>query len=150
MFKRTFLAVLTAASVAVGATVAEAAVKKGTYKGKMTDGAVVQLTVNKKQKLIKVYRKSVKFTCTDGDAFSSLADTAKGSVSVKSGKFDISDTDKGDAVTWRMTGSFKGSKVTGTYAEERTFNTQNELDPDGTVTCQTDSLTYRAALPKKR
>ena len=152
MTKRPFIAVLAAACLAAGATVAEAAVPKGTYSGKMSDGGAVKLTVSSKQKLIKIYRKGLKFTCTDGDSFRSLADTATGRVAVSKGKFDVSDTNTADAVTWKMTGRFSSRKrkVTGAYRETRTFNTQNELDPDGTVTCQTGDLTYSARLPRKR
>lgn len=152
MTKRPFIAVLAAACLAAGATVAEAAVPKGTYSGKMSDGAAVKLTVSSKQRLIKIYRKGLKFTCSDGDSFSSLADTATGSVDVSKGKFDVADTNKADSVTWRMAGRFstKKRKVTGTYKEVRTFNTQNELDPDGTITCETGGLTYSAKLPRRR
>ncbi|MDQ3935075.1 MAG: hypothetical protein M3340_10665 [Actinomycetota bacterium] len=152
MHKRPLIAILAAASVAAGATVAEAAVPKGTYSGKTSDGGAVKLTVSKTQKLVKVTRKSLRFTCTDGDKFRSLSATASGSVDVADGSFDISDTTESDGVTWAMTGKFstKKRKVKGTYSETRRFNDQNELDPNGTITCKTAALTYSAALPKKR
>ena len=148
---RRLVAVLIVASLAVCAAAAQAAVPKGTYAGKFSDGGKVSLTVNKERKLIKVRRIGLKFTCSDGDEFRSLKSTATGAVDVADGDFDISDTTKDDAVTWNMTGKFSTKKrvVKGTYTETRTFNASDQLDPNGTVTCQTASLTYRAALPKK-
>ncbi len=152
MHKRRLIAILAAASLAAGATIAEAAVPRGPYAGKTSDGGTVQLTVSKTQKLIKVVRKSLRFTCTDGDAFKSLKSTATGKVDVADGDFDIADTDQGDGVTWDMTGKFstKKRKVKGTYSETRLFNEQNEIDPNGSITCKTADLTYSAALPKRR
>ena len=152
MHKRPLIAILAAASVAAGATVAEAAVPTGTYSGKTSDGGTVKLTVSKTRKLVKVNRKNLRFTCTDGDKFRSLSTTSTGSVDVSGGKFDIADTARADGVTWAMTGKFstKKRKVKGTYKETRTFNEQNELDPNGTITCKTGDLTYSAVLPEKK
>ena len=140
------------ATAILGASIAEAAVPKGTYTGKLSDGGVVQLTVSKTQKLIKVTRKRHRFKCSDGDTFKSLRTTDTGTVDVSGKTFDIGDTRDDDAVTWAMTGRFsvKKRKVKGTYTETRTFNEQNQLDPNGTITCKTRDLTYSAALPKKR
>jgi hypothetical protein len=149
---RRLVALLIVASLALCAAVAQAAVPKGTYAGKFSDGGKVTLSVSKERKLIKLVRRGLKFTCTDGDKFASLKSTATGDVDVADGDFDISDTTENDAVTWKMTGKFSTKKrvVKGTYTETRTFNSNDQLDPNGTVTCQTASLTYRAALPKKR
>jgi hypothetical protein len=142
-----------AATAILGVSVAVAAVPKGTYRGKTSDGGVVKLTVSK-QKLIKVTRKSLRFTCTDGDVFKSRSDTAaaEDEVDVSSKRFEIEETTEGDGVHWVMTGRFsvKKRKVKGTYSETRTFNEQNQLDDDGTITCKTRDLTYSAALPRKR
>lgn len=148
---RRFAALLIAASLAVCATVAEAAVPKGTYTGKFSDGGKVSLTV-KTQKLVKVSRSGLTFKCSDGDKFKSQKASATGDVDVSSGSFDIEDTTTDDGVTWQMTGKFstKKRKVKGTYRETRTFNSENRLDPNGSITCQTAALTYSAVLPPKK
>ena len=148
--RRRLIPFVVVASLAGGA-VAQAAIPSGTYSGKMSDGAAVTLKVDKTKKLVRVVRKGLKFTCTDGDSFTSLKSTATGTVDVSSGKFDIADTEPDDGVTWQMTGKFssKKRKVKGTYSETRTFNTSDQLDPDGSVSCKTAALTYSAVLPKK-
>jgi hypothetical protein len=145
------IALLLAVALLATTAVAHAAVPKGTYAGKFSDGGKVSLTV-KSQKLIKIVRSNLLFKCSDGDKFRSLKVTATGDVDVAAGTFDIEDKTTDDGVTWRMTGKFstKKRKVKGTYTESRTFNTQNRLDPNGTITCQTGDLTFSAALPKKK
>ena len=148
---RRLVALAVIAVLAASAAIAQAVVPKGTYAGKFSDGGRVTLSVNKERQLIKIVRTRLKFTCTDGDSFRSLKAIAKGTVDVADGDFDIGDTDPDDAVTWDMTGKFstKKRKVKGTYKETRVFNTKDELDANGTVTCQTAALTYSAALPKQ-
>jgi hypothetical protein len=152
MLKRRLIPLVVIASLAGGTAVAQAVVPKGTYTGKFSDGGTASLTVNKERLLIKVTRKGLTFKCTDGDSFKSLKSTATGDVDVSSGSFDINDTNTSDAVTWSMQGKFstKKRKVKGTYKETRTFNASNQLDPNGSVTCETAALTYSAALPKKK
>jgi hypothetical protein len=149
---RRLVPLIVIATIAAGVAVAEAAVPSGTYSGKFSDGATVRLSVNKAQQLLKVRREGLRFTCTDGDKFKSLKSTATGTVDVADKTFDIGDTDPDDAVTWVMKGRFstKKRKVKGTYSETRVFNSKDELDPNGTVTCKTAELTFSAVLPKKR
>ena len=152
MLKRRLIPLVVIASLAGGTAVAQAVVPKGTYTGKFSDGGKVSMTVDKNRELIQVTRTGLTFKCTDGDSFKSLKNKSTGHVDVASGKFDISDTDKSDAVTWSMQGKFstKKRKVKGTYTETRVFNENNALDPNGSVTCKTAELSYSAALPKKK
>ncbi len=149
---RRLVALLTVAAFVACVAVAYAVVPKGTYTGKFSDGGTVTMKVNKDRQLIRLSRTGLTFTCTDGDSFKSLKSTATGTVDVADGNFDIGDTEPNDAVTWDMTGKFSTKKriVKGAYTETRTFNASDQLDPNGSVTCKTGSLTYRAALPKKK
>ncbi len=152
------VAFLAIAALALLAGVALAAVPKGTYSGRTSDGGKVSLTVDKSRQLVRIVRRNLKFTCSDGDSFRSLKNTATGTVDVSSGKFDIGRRDESsaqteaDAVDWDMTGRFSARKrkVKGTYTETRRFNEEDDLDPNGSVVCRTGNLTYCAALPKKR
>jgi hypothetical protein len=150
---RGLISIAVAVALAVGASVAEAKVVKGTYRGKTSDGGKVALKVDKSKSLVNVTRSNLLFRCSDGDRFRSLSSTSTGKVPIADGKFDISDTQPDDAVSWQMTGSFnaKGTKIAGTYGETRRFNSKDRLDPKGSVTCQTGDLTYSARrVVKKR
>jgi hypothetical protein len=144
---RTALAALAAASVLAGSAVAHGAVAKGTYTGKTSDGGRVSLVVDKKQRLVKITRKAMRFKCSDGDKFTSLKHTATGVIDVADGRFDIADTTPDDGVEWEMTGVYSEKKKVwkGELQETRRFNSKNRLDPKGSVVCSTAELTYRAA-----
>jgi hypothetical protein len=149
---RRIVAIALAAVLVAGVAIADAAVPKGTYTGRFSDGGKVSLVVNKERLLIKVTRRALRFKCSDGDKFSSLKSVASGDVDVSDGTFDIGDTATGDGVVWDMQGKFstKKRKVKGTYRETRRFNSKNRLDENGTIVCETAALTYSAALPKKK
>lgn len=136
------IAVLTAALVA-GATVAEAAIKKGTFTGKTSGSDPVGLSV-KNNKVSSFYYEGVRLDCTDGDSL----DTPTGSKRIQTPsatKFAISSKRKFSIVArtdskgfgWEAKGKFnaKGSKVTGTLVVHAKFNDQNEQDPEGSITC---------------
>jgi hypothetical protein len=133
--------------LALAATAAHAAVSKGNYSGKTSDGGRVGLVVDKKQRLVKITRKAMRFKCSDGDKFTSLKHTATGTIDVADGTFDIADTTADDGVEWKMTGAYSTKKKVwkGTLSETRRFNSKNRLDPKGSVVCSTADLTYRAA-----
>ena len=148
MHKRIFIAAVAATCVTAGATVAEAAVTKGSYAGAFDRGGSVSLTVDENQQLIKVVRKKMKFKCSDGDSFTSKTNKAVGEVDVSSGSFTLKDQDTNEAETFTMKGKFSGSKVTGTYRHTATFNTKNQLTQNGTVSCTTGKLKFTAKRKK--
>ena len=133
--------------LALAASVAQAAVSKGTYSGKTSDGGRVSLVVDKKQRLVTITRKSMRFKCSDGDKFTSLKHTASGAIDVADDTFDIADTTENDGVDWEMTGRYSEAKQVwkGGFSETRRYNSRNRLDPKGKVVCETAELTYRAA-----
>ena len=130
------IAVLTAALV-VGVTVAEAAVKKGTFSGKSNAGDPIGLKVNKKGKVFAFYYDAVQLSCTDGDSF----DTPKGKDRIQTPndvlfkvnskrKFSITASNSQTGFGWEAKGKFnaKGKKVTGTLKVHAKFNDQNQQD----------------------
>lgn len=141
---------LAAVALATGAAVAEAAIKKGTYAGKLSGGGTIALTVTKTQKVVKVVRNRLTLTCSDGDTFTSGKLTATGSVDIATGRFELSDTKPDDAQDWKLTGTVKGAKITGTYRHDARFGDGNIPDEHGSVSCTTGDLTYTAKLPKKK
>jgi hypothetical protein len=152
------IAVLVVALIA-GATVAEAAIKKGAFTGKTSAKDPVGLKVNKRGKVYSFYYESVRLTCTDGDAFDSPVGSRRIQtpsevtfpVSSKR-KFAITARNQSTGFGWEAAGKFnpKGTKVTGTLSVHAKFNEQNEQDPEGSVTCTSkEGLTFSATRPAK-
>jgi len=144
------IAVLTAALV-VGVTVAEAAIKKGTFTGKSNAADPIGLKVNKAGKVYAFFYDGVRLSCTDGDAFDSP--TGKDRIQTPNDvlfklnskrKFTITAQNKQTGFGWEAGGKFnaKGKKVTGTLTVHAKFNDQNQQDPNGSVNCTSKSLTY--------
>jgi hypothetical protein len=137
------IAVLTAALVA-GATVAEAAINKGTFSGKSSAKDPIGLKVDKGGKVYAFYYDAVRLTCTDGDAFDSP--TGKDRIQTPNDvkfkpnskrKFVITANNSQTGFGWEVAGKFnsKGSKVTGTLKVHAKFNEQNQQDPEGSINC---------------
>jgi hypothetical protein len=128
-------AVLTAALVA-GATVAEAAIKKGTFTGKTTASDPVGLKVDKSGKVYAFYSPSGENRIqTPGDV--------KFKVSSK-GAWKIKARNKQTGLAWDAAAKFKakGTQATGTLVIRSTFNEQNEQDPNGSIKCESEKLTF--------
>jgi hypothetical protein len=144
------IAVLTAALV-VGATVAEAAIKKGTFTGTTSAKDPVGLKVDSKGKVYAFYYEGVKLECTDGDAFDTpvgdrriqTPNKVKFKVSSK-GKWAIAARNKSTGFGWDAAGRFKskGAATTGTLQVRAKFNDQNQQDPNGSIDCESDKLTF--------
>lgn len=147
------LAVLITGLVAA-VTVAEAAVKKGTFTGKSSEKDPMGLKVNKDGKVYAFYFDGVHLSCTDGDALDSPTGASRiqtpNSVKIKvdsKRKFAIHFNGH-RGLAWDASGKFKnrGSTVTGTLAIRAKFNEQNELDENGSIICNSSQgLTYSLA-----
>jgi len=144
------IAVLIVGLVA-GATVAEAAIKKGTFTGKSSAKDPMGLKVNKGGKVYAFYYEGVRLKCTDGDAF----DSPSGSKRIQTPsdvlfrvnakrKFAINAHNDTTGFGWKVAAKFnaKGTKVTGTLSVHAKFNEQNEPDANGSITCTSDDLTF--------
>ena len=143
--KRLFAATITV--LALGAGPASAAFKTGTYTGKTDHKGPVSFKVTS-SKLSKL-RIGVVFLCSDGDKFQT---TLKGfpAQNVVNGRYDADFTGSGGAsaythkgkITRRKVGRHYVSTAKGTFTGVRHYNTNDELDPNGTVRCDTGTLTY--------
>jgi hypothetical protein len=147
------IAVLIVGLVA-GATVAEAAINKGTFTGKTSAKDPVGLKVNKSGKVYAFFYDGVRLSCTDGDAFDSPSgknriqapDDLLFKVNSKR-KFAINLNDSSTGFGWNVAAKFNpaGDKVTGTLKVHAKFNEQNQQDPQGSVTCTSGKLTFSLA-----
>jgi hypothetical protein len=144
------IAVLTVALV-VGVTVAEAAIKKGTFTGKSSANDPMGLKVDSSGKVYAFYYEAVKLECTDGDSF----DTPSGKDRIQtpnnikfkvksSGKWIIKASNAQTGFGWTAAGKFKskGALTTGTLSVHAKFNDQNQQDPNGSIICTSKDLTF--------
>ena len=151
MRRHRLAAFIVVAALIGGPGVAHAAIPKGTYSGKTSDGGTVKITVNSEQRLTKLYRKGLAFSCTNGTSFKSAVDATRAFYPIRKRKFELNGENLTLASKWDWSFRFNAEKrrVTGKYSETRTLNEQGAPDRDGTITCKTAALTYSAALPKK-
>jgi opacity protein-like surface antigen len=149
--KRVLVIALLTAALAAGATVAEAAIKKGTFTGKTTAGDPVGLKVKKGSKVSAFYYEAVRLECTDGDKFDSPSGAnriqtpnSESFPITSKGKFAITATNKQTGFGWEAAGTFKskGAKVTGTLKVHAKFNDQNQQDPNGSISCESAKLSF--------
>jgi hypothetical protein len=149
--KRVLVIAVLAATMVVGATVAEAAIKQGTFKGKTTAGDPVGLKVNTNGRVVNFYYEGVRLECSDEDRFDTptganriqTPNSAKFKVSSK-GKFTIRARNNANGFGWDVAGKFrsKGARVTGTLQVRAKFNDQNQQDPNGSIDCESEKLPF--------
>jgi hypothetical protein len=153
MIRRTTAAAL-AVGVLGGAAAAEAAVQKGTYKGRSSQDTSVSFKVTSDSKhVIRFAFGTTTFTCDDGDTFTAegLTTPASERLKIKRGKFGYTTVrGGGDEVT--VEGRIKGRTASGAITRTARFNAQNEPDANGSVLCQTGPITWTAKTkaPKRR
>jgi hypothetical protein len=150
--KRSWVVATGVVAAVAGASVAEAAVQAGTFKGKSTAGDTIGFTVPKKNRVADFYFEGVTLTCSDGDKF----DTGSGSNRLQSPsgkrykvsstrKFSIKDHNDTQGNGWDVTGgkfNSKGTTASGTLTVYANFDISNNPSPKGTVKCKSDKLKF--------
>jgi hypothetical protein len=132
-----------------GATTAEAAVTKGTYKGSVKGQGSITIKVDSKKRLIQFVRTNMTLECDDGSEASYEKTESTGKVAVKSdGTFvwKAPPADRENGYTWRLAGTINSPRASGTLAETARFSAgaQKQPDPNGAVTCTTGKLKWSA------
>jgi hypothetical protein len=140
------LAVLGAATIA--ATAAEAAVSNGTFRGQTTAKDPVGLTVSG-SRVTNLYFESVHMKCTDEDEYDTLSGQyrmeSKGRFRIRSNrKFTVKKSTHGGANSWSASGRFnsRGSSATGTLNLHARYDVENNLDPEGSITCESGKVKF--------
>jgi hypothetical protein len=140
------LAVLGAATFAV---TAEAAVSGGTLTGTTTAKDPIGLTVGAGSRVTTLYFEGVHMTCTDKDEYDTLKGQyrmqAKGRFRIASGgRWTVTKSTHSGASTWSATGNFnaKGNRSTGTLTIKQRFNVENELNPKGSIRCESGKVKF--------
>jgi hypothetical protein len=133
---------------AVGATVAEAAVK--TYSGTTSAADPVGLKVDSKGRVYAFYFVDVHLTCSDGDEFDTGPEPIKTPTStrykVTKRKFKIKIREEDAGRGYDVTGKFSSSrkKVAGTFRIFANFDESFNPDPDGSAKCTSGVLKWSA------
>jgi hypothetical protein len=140
-----------AATAVFGVTIAEAKIANGKFVGATTAKDPVGLLVDSKGRVYKFKFEGVALTCSDGDEF----ETPSGGEKLQSPvgerykvnskrKFKVSSHDDEAGNGWDATGKFNasGNKATGTLKIFANFDTSNNPDPQGSVKCTSEKLTY--------
>ena len=149
--KRASVVAAVAIAAVTGASIAEAAISKGTFKGKSTAGDNVGFIVIKKNRIADFYYEGVQLTCTDGDKY----DTGSGALRVQSaskarykvssnGRFSLKVRNDSHGKGWDVKGQFasKGAKATGTLSVFASYDITNNADPDGEVKCKSGNVKF--------
>ncbi|MDQ3935076.1 MAG: hypothetical protein M3340_10670 [Actinomycetota bacterium] len=145
--RRGALIILVAIAVA-GATVAEAAVTPGTYKGSVKSAGSITLKIDSKKRLVKFVRTNIKVKCDDGTSATNSKITTTGVAPIKSDGTFVWKADAEDVAesghNWRLGGTVKSPNASGTLKETVRFNAAGEPDPNGSVSCTTGKLRWSA------
>jgi hypothetical protein len=145
------VAALTLALALVTAGTAEAAITKGSFAGKLSNGKPVGLKVDRKGKVYNFFYEGVTLKCSDGDSLTTpsgkdrIITPSKVKFKVNSKRaWGIRARNNDTGFGWDADGTFnsKGTKSTGTLSVFATFNDQNQQDPNGSIRCESGALKF--------
>jgi hypothetical protein len=140
--KRTFLSILALALLVPA--VAHAAFVSGTYKG-TTTGQGGPVSFKASQSRVTLFRIGVVFRCTDGDRFQTTLPSSRSyfpAQNIVNGAYNATFTGSGGASRYVHKGTIVNRRANGSFVGTRKYNTDDELDPQGTVICRTGTLRY--------
>jgi hypothetical protein len=151
--RHTFVTALLSATLVAGVSVAEAAVRPGTFTGRTGAKDPIGFRVPSTNRVSGFYFEGVRLKCSDGDKF----DTSRGSARTHSPtksryrvssarRFTISLTSTKTGFGWTAKGRFSasGGSAAGTLRVRARFDIENRLDPKGSVKCDSGKLSWTA------
>ena len=134
------IAIVALVLVAVSAGSAWASYVSGTYAGRTT-GQRLAVSFKATQSRLSRLSIKVKFTCSDGDSFTTvLKDFA--AQNIVDGRYDATYQGSSKASTYRHRGTIVTRTATGSFRGTRRYNENDELDPNGTIVCRTGTVRY--------
>jgi hypothetical protein len=134
------IAIVALVLVAVSAGTALAKYESGTYAGK-TRGQRLAISFKATQSRLSRLSIKVKFTCSDGDRFTTVLKDF-GAQNIVSGRYDATYQGSTKASTYRHRGTIVTRTATGSLRGTRRYNENDELDPNGTIVCRTGTVRY--------
>jgi hypothetical protein len=142
-----------AVTAVTGASLAEAAINRGTFAGTTRAADPVGFQVPAKNRVSNFYVDGVRLRCTDGDQF----DSGKGRDRLRSrpgtrfrvnskGKFTVTAVNDERGNGFAAHGRFhaKGSTATGWLQVYAHFDADNNPSPKGSIHCSSGKLRFRA------
>jgi hypothetical protein len=149
---RLIISTAVVAAAALGAAPAEAAVAPGAFAGRTTAKDPVGITVGSASRVTSAYFEGVHMTCTDKDQYDTLKGQyrmhANGRFRIASSrKFTVKKSTNKGASTWSISGRFasKGTGAAGTLSIVQRFNIENQLDPKGSIRCESGKVKLTVA-----
>jgi len=144
MIKRTTALALLVGMFGSVAT-AEAAIKPGNFRGKTDQGAIVSLKVlSSKKAIIKFAWEGAVLGCSDGQNRQIEGGTTGSRQKIalsRTGRFRFG-AQLGDAAEFATDGRVNGNRATGALQVQARVNDQGQLDPAGSITCDSEFVTY--------
>jgi hypothetical protein len=114
----------------------------GVYSGEAADGARIDFQATKRSVLHFAFS-DLTVKCTDGqERFAGQRDSARASVSRRTGRFEGSDTQFG--FTYDVKGKLKSKKASGTLSVTYRTEPEGGLSPNGPITCSSGPVKWRA------
>ena len=145
--RRGALIVVVAIAIA-GASVAQAAITPGTYKGSVEGAGSIVLKIDSKKRLVKFVRTKITVKCDDGTSATNSKITTTGVAPIKSDGTFVWKADAEDVAAsghnWRLAGTVRSPNASGTLKETVRFDSAGEPDPNGSVSCTTGKLRWSA------
>ena len=136
----------------VSVTVAQAAVRSGTYRGKTDRGTPVGFKVTKakrgKRKISRFNFKRMRLKCSDGKPFTTEGTFTSGAKRLpiaRNGKFSVIVTYR-DGGKWVASGRIRGRRARGTLRLRVRFDDENIARPHGRVRCNSGKRKFTARV----
>lgn len=137
---------LVASVLAVAAPAAPAAIKRGSFAGTTSGDDPLSFRVDRRGRVMSFSFDAVSLSCTDGDGVSTprVVTPRRERFRVRSGRFGIRARNEKTGFGWDVDGRFRnrGRRATGTLTVFASFNDQNQQDADGSIKCESESLTW--------
>jgi hypothetical protein len=142
--KRVLICLLVAACLVAVTVIAQAAVKRGTYRGKTGADDPVSFKVTRAKKVTQFSYDRIHLTCTDGDSFDSTRAIPPGQkVNVtRRGRFEFEAGNADRSFRFQVAGRIRSPRASGTIQVFATFDENNQLDPNGSVRCDSGELKW--------
>jgi hypothetical protein len=145
--RKRLLVLMTLAFLLLAVGVATAAYTSGTYSGRTQYSGPVSFKAT--QSRLTRFEIGVVFNCTDGDRFQTRLNGFPGQ-NISSGNYNASFTGSSGASRYTHRGRISRVRVgrrlvnraVGTFTGRRTYDTDDNLDPNGTVVCTTGTVRY--------
>jgi hypothetical protein len=121
--------------------VADAAVRKGSYRGQTEQSAIVSFRVPHVRAITGFFWEGVVMECSDGENRQLAGFRASRSIPIRNGKFEFGA--EGDGVEFAAVGRFRRrGRVTGALQVQARVNENEQIDPNGAITCDSEIVEW--------